>query len=49
LMFGTDTEPILLPDWGYFEVYEKLVLPDSVEEKIFRANARRIFGLPVVA
>ena len=49
LMFGTDTAPVLLPDWGHFEVYEKLVLPEAVEEKILRANARRIFGLPVVA
>lgn len=49
LMFGTDTAPLIIPDWGHFEVYENLVLPESVEEKILRHNARKVFALPDVA
>jgi len=44
LMFGTD---FLAPgqDVPQFELFEKLNLPDEVQAKIFRGNARRVLGL----
>jgi predicted TIM-barrel fold metal-dependent hydrolase len=46
LMFGTDTAAVLIKNWGHFEVYEALDMPEPIESKILRANARRVFKLP---
>lgn len=49
LLFGTDTAPVLIKDWGHFEVFEALNMTDEIESKILRANARRVFKLPPVS
>ena len=48
LMFGTDTAPVLIKNWGHFELYEEMDIPEPIESKILRENARRILKLPSV-
>jgi uncharacterized protein len=46
LLFGTD---YLMPDQGVpqFEVFDSFKLPEDVQAKIFRDNARKLLGLTV--